>query len=72
MWNHDHVVIEGGQPEFAIDSDELQKTINELTKDLTTSSPGQETLDDFGEDEAAYVILNRYASKVNNCEPSQW
>ena len=30
MQKHDHVAIETGQPEFATDSDKLQKTINEL------------------------------------------
>jgi hypothetical protein len=30
MHNHDHVVIEAGQPEFATDSDKLQRTVNEL------------------------------------------
>ncbi len=63
MHNHDHVVIEAGQPEFATDSDKLQKTVNELASqraDCIVSLAKSKTLDDFGEEEAADAILKPY------------
>jgi hypothetical protein len=62
LHNHDRVVIEAGQPEFATDSDKLQKTINELASqraDFIVALAKSKTLDDFGE-EASDAILNPY------------
>lgn len=63
MHNHDHVVIEAGQPEFATDSDKLQKTINELASqsaDCIVAMAKSTTLDDFGEGADADAILKPY------------
>ncbi len=63
MHNHDRVVIEAGQPEFATDSDKLQKTVNELASqraDYIVALAKSKTLDDFGEEEAADAMLKPY------------
>ena len=63
MHNHDRVVIEAGQPEFATDSDKLQKTVNELASqraDFIVALAKSKTLDDFGEEETADAILKPY------------
>ena len=63
MHNYDREVIKAGQPEFATDSDKLQKTINELASqraDFIVALAKSKTLDDFGEEEAADAMLNPY------------
>jgi hypothetical protein len=63
MRSHDRVVIEAGQPEFATDSDKLQKTVNQLASqraDYIVALAKSKTLDDFDEEEAADAILKPY------------
>jgi hypothetical protein len=63
MHNHDRAVIKAGQPEFATDSDKLQKNINELASqraDFIVALAKSKTLDDFGEEEASDAMLNPY------------
>jgi hypothetical protein len=63
MHNHDGVASEAGQPEFATDSDKLQKTVNQLASqraDCIVALAKSKTLDDFGEEEAADAIVKPY------------
>lgn len=63
MHNHDQVVIEAGQPEFATDSVKLQETVNALASqraDFIVAVAKSQTLDDFGEEEASDAIVKPY------------
>jgi hypothetical protein len=57
------VIIEAGHPEFATDSDKLQKGINALASrraDFIVALAKSTTLDDFGEEKASDAMLNPY------------